>query len=111
MNTAWVYKCAKRDPDLIAHLWEALLPRWRATGVAEVASALDRLSVPQNDDELDAIVGWVLGVLLAHRHPSVAIVGDATTGSFVLPVDEALLKAFESFCDEERGLEAKRRAS
>ena len=98
-DNIWTYKSGKKSLNLLADLWKILLRQWAQTNVAPMTNVVGKLSVPTDDDELDAIVGWVLGMLLLEKHSSVTILGDATTGSFALPVDQKLQAAFDKFTE------------
>lgn len=83
-NEAWEYK---QKPSKVMLLWEAL--RGRVDG-------LGALPPPVTDDQLDALVAW----LLADRWLSgagVMLLGDRRSGAFLVPENEALRAAFDRF--------------
>lgn len=50
-----------------------------------------------SDDQLDALVSWVLGYqYLTQNQPKVSILGNSRTGSMLLPYNEALFNDFET---------------
>ena len=94
---SWVYK-GNRASRTIVDLWDVLKGVWMKTEHQAVIQAISRqCNIPDNDDELDAIVGWVLGELLCSNHGSVGILGDSKTGAIALPINPELQKAFDEF--------------
>lgn len=72
---------------MVRELWRLICERVQDTQV---------LPVPENDDELDALVSW----LLAERWTAgagVVLLGGQRTGSFLVPQSDALLEAFDRF--------------
>ena len=58
--------------------------------------------VPSNDDELDAVVGWMLGILLLDSHlnagpRSAMVLGNIDSGAFLVPYSQQLESAFDDF--------------
>jgi predicted RNase H-like nuclease len=53
--------------------------------------------VPKNDDELDAVVAYVLGNEWLQDTGSVKLLGNESTGSILLPFEKELFEAFEDF--------------
>lgn len=96
-DTGWIYKGSKRNDSVLGELWPILLRQWETYGVAEISQSLKSHGLPKTDDAFDAIVGWVLGTLLVKQHPGVDILGDESTGSFALPIGQALRKKFGCF--------------
>ena len=96
-NDTWVYKGSKPSRT-IEELWAKLSAKWIEANIAEIKDTIGRMDVPADDDELDAVTGWVLGVLLAHNHPSVTVLGNEKTGAIVLPNSPLLLENFAEFC-------------
>jgi predicted RNase H-like nuclease len=71
-----------------------VLAHWNA--VCEIANLPKHLPTPTNDDELDAIIAW----LLADRWMSgtgVVLLGNQKTGCFLVPKIDGLLEAFSRF--------------
>jgi hypothetical protein len=56
---------------------------------------------PTNDDELDALAAWMLGVSWVTGNNDVTLLGNANAGSFLLPHTDELAHAFEAFLAEE----------
>ena len=84
-TSVWNYK---KDEGVRKELWSIILERTRFPWGG--------FPTPENDDQFDAAVGYLLGSMYL-RHlganvgkPSVAILGDRTTGSFLLPMDPEL---------------------
>ena len=50
----------------------------------------------KNDDELDSFVCWLMGEHLVRGDARVAIYGDSKRGSFLLPLDEEILRQFNN---------------
>ena len=92
----WVYK-GRKPSRTILEIWTALSGVWAETHVPQVLKVIDKIEPPANDDQLDAIVGWVLGVLLVAKHPSVNILGTFATGAIALPTDDELQGSFSAF--------------
>jgi hypothetical protein len=92
----WVYK-GRRPTRTISEIWVMLSGVWATTQVPEVVNTINNIEPPTNDDELDAIVGWVLGQFLVCRHPSVGILGTYSTGAIALPIDDELRTSFSTF--------------
>ena len=86
----WPYK---KDCALRKRMWDAILGE---TGATECP-------VPTNDDQFDAAVGYLLGVLYLRdraepeSRPSVVLLGDRQTGSFLVPNVEGLLPKWTCF--------------
>lgn len=108
----WRYK---KSRNIVEDLWAHLKQMWDTPLNGEVtllefindeieAGDIDDIN-PQNDDELDAFVGWVLGKLLINRPEEVCILGCASTGSFLLPSVEGLEQRFAQFLEEENLLD------
>lgn len=74
-----------------------VLAHWKA--VSEIANVPKHVPTPKNDDELDAIIAW----LLADRWISgkgVVLLGNQKTGCFLVPKIDALLEAFGRFVQQ-----------
>ena len=97
---AWAYKGTKAVVA-VADLWGELRAAWENTLSADVRRTVAALPAPADDDELDAAVGWVLGVALAAGDPAVDILGDESTGGFAVPCDDGLRAAFGRFAADE----------
>jgi hypothetical protein len=76
----WAYKKSKKIQEEIAAL---VLSRY----------ALE-VPYPSNDDELDALVAWLLGTRWVEGGGDVELFGNRRSGSFLLPRSEALANAF-----------------
>ena len=94
---SWVYKGSKPSRT-IEEMWTLLTGVWMATEHPAIIDAMSRpLNVPNDDDKLDAFVGWVLGTLLLSNHPSVGILGDSASGAIALPMSTELQTAYNTF--------------
>ena len=102
----WTYKGSTLSKSkrtfAVADLWGRLRTRWADDLTPAVAAQAAALPEPGDDDEFDAAVGYVLGFALAAGDAAVDILGDAATGSFALPCDDALRRKFEHFAAGER---------
>jgi hypothetical protein len=97
---SWVYKGSNRSRR-IEEMWTLLTGVWMATEHPAIIEAMSRpANVPNDDDKLDAFVGWVLGTLLLSNHPSVGILGDAASGAIALPMSTGLQTAFDTFREQ-----------
>lgn len=74
----WNYKGSGSDRAIIDRMWEVI--------VAKCDDSLrSSLKEPRNDDELDAAVGYVLGVKWLRGDKDVVLLGDRETGAMLLP--------------------------
>jgi len=96
-NSSWAYK-GKKPARTIGDLWILLTQIWNDMQVDPVTDTINNIRAPENDDELDAFVGWVLGTLLVAGESSVGILGDLKTGAIALPMTSDLKKSFQDFC-------------
>lgn len=99
----WVYKGAKRRKatfdDLVG----------RVTAKAEAVGEMVR-PVPQNDDQLDALVAYVLGALWIAESGEVELLGDRVVGSLLVPWVAGLAEGFAKMLgDEARRYAARKR--
>lgn len=94
----WAYK---KDFKLVTHLWRAITRALGEDGCVE-ESLFDR-KAPQDDDELDVLVAWLLGSLWARGAVNgkgarmVRLLGDQHTGSMLLPDVDGLADSFEAY--------------
>ena len=88
----WRYKGRGRDEDLQDEMWEVILDLCNETLKA-------KLSKPANDDQFDAVIGYILGVKWLRGDPDVVLLGDRENGSMLLPRTEGLCEAWEEFRD------------
>ncbi len=95
----WVYK-GRRPSRTVPEIWDNLSEIWDGTGVPRVLNTINEIDPPENDDELDAIVGWVVGTLLVVHHPSVGILGTTAAGAIALPIDQELQTSFDTFLQD-----------
>ncbi len=95
-NDFWTYKGAKANRSIESY-WDQLLPIWHSLNIEAVSSVLEQIAPPKDDDELDALVGWVLGALYSIQHESVGVLGDESTGGILLPWDEEMFTKFNKF--------------
>ena len=88
----WNYK---KDAGVRKELWCIILERTRFPWGS--------LRKPENDDEFDAAVGYILGSMYLQQlgategEPCVAILGDRCTGSLLLPADTVLEERWEEW--------------
>lgn len=98
----WKYKGSKRDRTLQNKMWEVVLRHCDGTLKASLPkSKPDGESwTPSNDDEFDAIIGYILGVKwLRGEDDKIVLLGDRENGSMLLPRTAGLCKAWEEFRD------------
>jgi hypothetical protein len=98
-DAAWDYK---KKPVVLDEMWEVIRPNM--AGVA-------RDKVPQNDDEFDVLVAYSLGVRWLEESGTVFLLGDRSTGSFLLPASVELSRAFARFLAERKTNQHDNRAS
>ena len=101
-ESAWNYKDPKnkKKDEVWKELWCIILKKTAFPWAGRT---------PENNDEFDAAVGYILGSMYGEREPHVAILGDTCTGSFLLPVVPKLKKKWcefrsKQFRPKERGL-------
>lgn len=92
----WKYKGNKKDEILLrGEMWEVVL--------GHCDDALRRnLPTPTDDDQFDAIIGYILGVKWLRGDPDVVLLGDRENGSMLLPRVPGtpdLCEAWEEFRD------------
>jgi predicted RNase H-like nuclease len=75
---AWEYK---NDDQVRQDLWEVLARRFEELDVLDIPHAYE----PENDDDLDALVAWVLGALWVRGSDEVTLLGNRRTGSMLIP--------------------------
>lgn len=97
----WKYK---QHDDLRAKMWRAIR---RECGIGE--------SLPEklcNDDQFDAIVGYILGVKwLDRKDDTVVLLGDRETGAMLLPRATGLCDAWKKFREVPPGRRRARRGA
>ena len=88
-EASWVYKGSKVPTRERQSVWRAM---WDLI-LSKTACPAD-LPCPESDDEFDAAVGYVLGMMLAlgrlDRPGGCTILGDAEHGAFLVPYDQDL---------------------
>lgn len=89
----WKYK---GKPDTCQRLWQLLKSRFPEP----LARSPHAGSPALCDDELDAIVAWLLASLWL-REEGVTLVGDNRTGAMLLPATPELLEEFRKYADAE----------
>ena len=100
-DSAWNYKDKenKKKDDVWNELWCIILKETRFRWASRK---------PENDDEFDAAVGYILGSMYVQQlgategESRVAILGDQRTGSFLLPVVPELEKKWCEFRPKKR---------
>jgi Protein of unknown function (DUF429) len=85
---SWDYK---KSPDVMTEIWQVL------GGVTHVSHLLRSLPKPNSDDELDAIVAYLLGRAWLDECGAVVRLGNENLGSFLLPKVEGLEHAWEKY--------------
>jgi hypothetical protein len=91
-TASWLYK---KDRTVVLELWEELL---KVPSVAGVLSGA-RATVPKSDDQLDARVAYALGRLWLDDPVSVLLLGDADSGTFLVPYVQGIEEAFRLFVE------------
>jgi hypothetical protein len=88
----WRYK---KDSTVLNRLWKVLEQQLLSVGLLN----MDHDFEPSSDDELDAFVAWALGALWARGYEGVTLLGNRSTGSFLVPVsrDSDLQERFLAF--------------
>ena len=89
----WEYK---KDVGILEQMWKIILCRTRFPWTGR--------PTPENDDEFDAAVGYILGSLYVGNRTSaprigqeVIILGNRSTGSFLLPAVEGLSGSWDAW--------------
>jgi hypothetical protein len=77
----WRYK---KDATVRAQMWKMLERRLIADGLLNAGHVFE----PSDDDDLDAFVAWALGTFWAEGHNSVGLLGNRSTGSFLVPMNQ-----------------------
>jgi predicted RNase H-like nuclease len=89
-GASWKYK---KSLEVMSNLWDILLAIPRVSEV--IGDPLT--SGPASDDELDAIVAYMLGFLWVREHRSVVLLGDSNRGTFLLPRVDGLEDAWARY--------------
>ena len=99
-ESAWNYKDKKnkKKDEVWKQLWCIVLKKTRFSWAGRK---------PENDDEFDAAVGYILGSMYVQQRrdrgePRVEILGDRCTGSFLLPVVPELKTKWREFRPKKR---------
>ena len=90
----WKYKGDKKDTtlQLRKEMWTVVLDH--------CDDALKgNLPTPEDDDQFDAIIGYILGVKWLRGDEDVVLLGDRENGSMLLPRTDGLCEAWEEFRD------------
>ena len=85
----WRYQGAERDPGLRQEMWEIIVRQCDA----ELRRAMPE---PQDDDQFDALVGYLLGLKWL-RGDEVILLGDRRSGALLLPRVPGLEAAWARF--------------
>ena len=99
----WVYKGRDDVPKPERkNAWEQM---WKI--IKRRADLSEDLRTPRTDDEFDAAVGYVLGAMFMRdeaggREPSVAILGNAQDGTFLVPYEPELFRAWSDWSETQR---------
>jgi len=91
---SWEYK---KNKTVLEQAWAALKKRLQNT-LLPSGTSLNHLDFePENDDELDCFITWLLGILWCQGSSEVILLGNRTTGSMLLPRVEGLEERFLEF--------------
>lgn len=90
----WEYKEKKNKKDVLDKLWESMC----GENLINDGNAPKQKQKPENDDEFDAYVGYLLGEKWLGSD-GVVLLGDDATGSFLVPAEDKLQNEFESFAE------------
>lgn len=82
-EASWDYK---KDSGVFSELRDMLLHLTRLPDIS-----------PQDDDELDALVAYVLGIKWLSQDGSVVLLGNRSSGSFLVPNNGTISEAFAAF--------------
>jgi len=96
----WEYK---KNNDVLERMWKELYKRFSDVLLPSGASLSDSGFEPENDDELDCFVAWLLGVLWCRESDEVILLGNRATGSMLLPNVEGLQEQFLKSLDVDPG--------
>ena len=94
----WAYK---DDWQALKRLWKRLCQELETLGVGD--DLLTRLVDPNDDDDLDSLVAWLLGELWARgavgrdKRRLVVMVGSRRVGAMLLPNVPGLVEGFNSY--------------
>lgn len=88
----WRYKGSKRDPVLYSEMWDFIRGRCDE-------ALRETLPEPEDDDQFDAIVGYVLAEKWLRGDDDVVLLGDRANGAMLLPRATGLCEAWKSFRD------------
>ena len=88
----WKYKGGKKDPTLQGEMWTVVLDHCDE-------ALKGSLPTPEDDDQFDAIIGYVLGVKWLRGDEDVVLLGDRENGSMLLPRTDGLCEAWAEFRD------------
>jgi len=94
----WKYR---NDTDILKNMWSIILGRTQFPWKGRPA--------PQNDDEFDAAVGYILGSLYVggragtrRKAREVTVLGNRSTGSFLLPAVRDLECSWKAWINRQR---------
>jgi predicted RNase H-like nuclease len=93
-KSSWIYK---KEPQTLSDIWALLKSHFAAVLPEEVG--FESGETP-NDDELDAVIAWLLAHCWLHQE-NVALIGDDRTRALLLPKEEVLQEDFQRFSDRE----------
>lgn len=91
---SWEYK---KNGAVRKQAWARFKERLQNTPLLSGTSLDDLNFQPENDDELDCFIAWLLGVLWCQGSAEVILLGNAVTGSMLLPRVDRLEKRFLEF--------------
>jgi predicted RNase H-like nuclease len=94
---SWEYK---KDKNILRQVWRELRKRFENTLLQSGTTFRDLEFAPEDDDELDCFVAWLLGTLWCQGNGEVVLLGDRETGSMLLPRVESLVECFHRFTNE-----------
>jgi predicted RNase H-like nuclease len=90
----WNYK---RDEGIRKALWQLMRERLKTAELSRSTRVGDLDFEPSCDDELDAFISWLLGVLWVRRSDKVLLLGNRQTGSMLLPRVAGMENSFDRF--------------
>lgn len=104
-GNGWRYKGDKKDPDLQGEMWEVIFDLCDDALKATLPKLEpdEKSRKPANDDQFDAVIGYILGVKWLRGDDDVVLLGDRENGSMLLPrvPGSGLCEAWEEFRNAE----------
>lgn len=92
------YKGNKGSKEMREKLFDSLINFAASSDKARpVISAIEEKGKVPDDGVLDALTAFVLGAMWTEKTEKVKLLGDYTTGTFLLPYDEEVFEGFTEF--------------